>query len=101
MKQLLDNMCWEELSVDGRVADRGLLRFMPNLLDMSSEREPDTDQVGRRQDDAAKVHQWLDVLLEKDIVCWIGLVVVAALARRLDRERDRVGARCTANLKLV
>lgn len=53
---------------------------MPDLLDVSAEGKPDPDEVGRGEDDAAKVHERLDVLLEESVVGRVGLVMEASLA---------------------
>jgi hypothetical protein len=56
---------------------------------MSSEGEPDTDQVSERQDDAAEVHERLDIVLEKDVVDRVGLMVVASLTGGLVRGESK------------
>lgn len=80
VKQLLNNMDGYQLLVNGRVSDGAGLGFMPDLLDVGAEREPDSDQVGRGEDDAAKVHERLDVLLEEGVIGRVGLMMEATLA---------------------
>ena len=53
---------------------------MPDLFNMGTEGEPDTDQISRGENDAAKVHQRLDVLLEEGVVGGVGLVMEASRA---------------------
>lgn len=89
MKQLLDDMRGQQFPVDGRIPDRVLLRLMPNLLHVCPEREPDSDQVGGRKDDTTKVHQRLDISLEKRVIRRVRLVLITSLARRSRRQRLR------------
>jgi len=68
---------------------------------MGSEREPDTDQIGGWQDDAAKVHERLDMFVKERIIGRIGLVVVAALAGCPVLEQFRFWARRATKFKLA
>lgn len=74
---------------------------MPDLLDMSSQGEPDTDQVGGWQDNAAKVHERLDMLVKERIIGRIRLVVVATLAGCPILEQLCFRAGCAPKLKLA
>lgn len=60
---------------------------MPDLLHMCTKGEPDSDQVGRWQDDAAEIHQWFDMRLEEHVVRGIRLMVITALAGHLIRQQ--------------
>jgi hypothetical protein len=101
VKKLLKDVHWEQLFVNRGISDRARLRFVPDLLDVGPKREPDTDQVCGWQDDTAKVHERLDLLLEEDVVCWVGLRMVASLARGFVVENFCLWARSASQLELL